>query len=76
MARTMLNEAKLLDKLWKEVVHIVVYNLKKSQIRFRTTYTPYELRYGKIAYVKHLKILVVNVLLKRIMMFWKVLVQI
>ena len=43
MARTMLNEAKLPDKFWKEDFHIAVYILNRAQIRVRTTYTPYEL---------------------------------
>lgn len=56
MARTMLNEAKLPNKFWKEVVHTVVYILNRAQIRVRTAYTPYELWNRKIANVKNFKI--------------------
>ncbi|XP_059076415.1 uncharacterized protein LOC131067604 [Cryptomeria japonica] len=56
MARTMLNEAKLPDKFWKEAVHTAVYILNRAQIRIRTAYTPYELWYGKTTNVKNFKI--------------------
>lgn len=56
MARTMLNESKLLDKFWKEAVHTAVYILNRVQIRVRTASTPYELWHGKSASVKHFRI--------------------
>ena len=55
MARTMLNEAKLPDKFWKEVVHIALYILNRAQIRVRTAHTPYELWNGKITNVNFFK---------------------
>ena len=56
MAMTILNEAKILDKSWKEVVHTTTYILNKAQIRVRTTYTLYELWNGKTKNVNNFKI--------------------
>ena len=56
MARTMLNEAKLPDKFWKEAIHTTVYILNRAQIKVRTTYTPYELWNEKTTNVKNFKI--------------------
>ena len=46
-ARTMLNEAKLSDSFWREVVYTVVYILNRAQLRMNTDKTPYEFLYGR-----------------------------
>ncbi|GLJ17356.1 hypothetical protein SUGI_0301460 [Cryptomeria japonica] len=65
MARTMLNEANLPDRHWKEAVHTAVYILNRVQIRVKSTFTPYELWYGKAASIKYFKIFGAKCYLKR-----------
>ncbi|XP_057825812.1 pentatricopeptide repeat-containing protein At4g18840-like [Cryptomeria japonica] len=55
MARSMLDEAKLLDMYRKEDVHIAIYTLHIAQLRVKTKYTPYELWFGKPVSVKHFR---------------------
>ena len=43
MERIMLDESKVPNRYWKEVVQIVVYILNRAQLRVKTKYTPYEL---------------------------------
>lgn len=47
MRQTMLKEENFHDKFWKEVNRTTEYILKKVKIRVKTSYTPYELYYGK-----------------------------
>ena len=41
--RTMLNEAKLSDSFWREVVYTVVYILNRGKLKVNKDKTPYEL---------------------------------
>ena len=52
----MLNEAKLSDGFWKEVVGTVVHILNIGYIRTNYDKTPYELWFGKTPSVKHFKV--------------------
>lgn len=65
MDRTMLNEANLPDKHWKEAVHTSVYILNRVQIRVKSTFTPYELWYGKATSIKYFKIFGCKCYIKR-----------
>jgi hypothetical protein len=56
IARTMLNEAKLSDRFWREVVYTVVYILNRGKIRVNCDKTPYELWKGRPTSVKHFRI--------------------
>lgn len=56
MARTMLNEASLLDTYCKEVVHIDAYTLNRVQLRINSRMTPYELWYDQKPSVKYFKV--------------------
>jgi hypothetical protein len=53
MARTMLNQAKLLDIFWRDAIYIAVYILNRAQIRANSDKTPYELWKGRKTNVKH-----------------------
>ena len=55
MQITILNEATLPNKYWKEVVHTIVYILNRVQVSIIISFSPYELWYVKIASIKHLK---------------------
>ena len=57
MTRNMLDESKIPNRYWKEVVQIVVYILNREQLRVKNKYTPYKLWYGYPASVKHFRIL-------------------
>ena len=63
--RTMLNEAKLSDSFWREVVYAVVYILNRGQLRVNKDKTPYELWYGRPASVKYFKVFGSNCYNKR-----------
>ena len=64
-ARTMLNEAKLLDSFWIEVVYITIYILSRRQLRVNKDNTPSELWYGRLALVKYFKVFGSNCYIKR-----------
>ena len=51
-SKTMLNEAKLSDSFWREVV----YTLNRGQLSVNKDKTPYELWYGRPASVKYFKV--------------------
>jgi hypothetical protein len=51
----MLNEAKLPDMYWREVVYIIVYIFNIGQLRVNYEKTPYELWYGRPSSIKHFK---------------------
>jgi hypothetical protein len=55
-ARTMLNEAKLLEKFWRDVIHTTIHILNRAQLRPNHDKTPYELWFGRPAFVKHFRI--------------------
>ena len=52
----MLDESKVPNRYWKEVVQTTIYILNRAQLRVKTKYTPYELWYGHPASVKHFRI--------------------
>ena len=52
----MLDESKVPNMYWNEVVHIVVYILNRAQLRVKTKYTPYELWYGHPTSIKNFRI--------------------
>ena len=56
MARTMLNDSQLSDKLWGQVVHTSLHILNRGLLRNDSDKTPYELWIGRPANVKHFKI--------------------
>ena len=56
MARTMLNESKLSNILWPQVVHTTVNILNRSLLRSNSNKTPYQLWKGRPASVKHFRI--------------------
>lgn len=65
MPRTMLNEAKLPHRYWKEAVHTAVYILNRAQLRVNHDKTPYELWKGRPASVKYFKIFGSKCFIKR-----------
>jgi hypothetical protein len=52
VARTMLNEAKLTDKFWRDAIYTIVHILNRAQLRANHDKT-YELWFGRSTYVKH-----------------------
>jgi hypothetical protein len=56
MARTMLNESRLNDMFWPQVVHTDVHILKISLLRNNTYNTPYQLWKGRPTNIKHFRI--------------------
>jgi hypothetical protein len=56
MARTLLNEAKLLDAFWREPVSTTVYILNRAQIRVNNNKKPYDLWKGRPTTVKYFKV--------------------
>jgi hypothetical protein len=56
MARAMLDESKVPNTFWGEVVQTVVNILNKSHIRVNNNKTPYELWHGRSTSIKHFKI--------------------
>jgi transposase InsO family protein len=55
MARTMLNESRLNNIFWPQVVHTVVHILNRILLRNNTDKTPYQLWKGRPANIKHFK---------------------
>ena len=53
MARTMLNDSQLNDKLWGQETHTFVHILNKGLLRNDSDKTPYELWMGRSANAKH-----------------------
>ena len=56
MARTMLNDSQLNDKLWGQVVHTSFNILNRGLFRNDNDKTPYELWMGRSTNVKHFRI--------------------
>jgi len=50
-AITMLNEAKLPDKFWRDEIYTTIHILNRAQIRANHEKTPYELSFGKPTFV-------------------------
>ena len=55
-ARTMLNEGKLADGYWREVVYTTVYVQNRGQLRVNSDKNPYELWFGRPTSVKYFRI--------------------
>ena len=55
MARTMLNESRLSNMFWPQVVHTVVHILTRSLLRNNNDKTPYHLWKGSSASIKHFR---------------------
>jgi hypothetical protein len=55
-ARTMLNEAKLSEKFWRDSIYTAVHILNQAQIRANHEKTPYELWFGRPTFVKHFRV--------------------
>jgi hypothetical protein len=51
----MLNESKLPDTFWRDVVYTIVHILSRAQLIFNHDKTPYELWFGRPTSVKHFK---------------------
>ena len=56
MARTMLNDSQLSDKLWGQAIHTFVHILNRVLLRNDSDKTPYELWIGRPTNVKHFRI--------------------
>jgi len=56
MDRTILNEAKLRDTFWRELVSTTIYIFNRAQIRVNNNKTPYELWKGRPTTVKYFKV--------------------
>jgi hypothetical protein len=56
VARTMLNEDKLLDKFWRDAIYTAFHILNRAQLRPNHDKTPYELWFGRSASIKHFRI--------------------
>ena len=55
-ARTMLNEAKLSNEYWREVVYTTIYILNRGQLILNKDKTPYELWYGTPTSFKYFRV--------------------
>jgi hypothetical protein len=55
-ARTMLNEAKLPNKVWRDAIHTTIHILNRSHLRPNHDKTPYELWFGRPTSIKHFRI--------------------
>jgi hypothetical protein len=66
MARTILNESRLNDMFWPQVVHTAVHILNISLLRNNTNNTPYQLWKGIPANIKHFRIFGSKCYIKRI----------
>ena len=51
----MLNEAKLSDGYWREVVNTTIHILNRGQLRINSNKTPYELWFGRAPSVNYFK---------------------
>ena len=56
MARTMLNDSKINDVFWVQVVHIVVHILNRGLLRNKSDQTPYGIWKGRPENVKHFRV--------------------
>jgi hypothetical protein len=65
MARTMLNEANLSERFWREEVNIVVYILNRGKIRVNNNKIPYGLWKGIPKIVKYFKVFGIKCYIKR-----------
>ena len=64
--RTILNEAKLSDGYWREVVSTSVHILNMGQLNTNSNKTPYELWFGRVPSVKYFKVFGSKCYIKRL----------
>jgi hypothetical protein len=64
-ARTMLNEAKLPDKFWRDAIYTIVDIVNREQLRFNHDKTPYELWFDRPTSIKHIRFFWRNFYIKR-----------
>jgi hypothetical protein len=62
----MLNEARLSDGYWREVVGTSIYILNKDQLRINSNKTSYELWFGRAPSVKYFKVFGSKCYIKRL----------
>jgi hypothetical protein len=62
----MLNEAKLSDGYWREVVGTSVYILNRGQLKINSNKNPYELWFGRSPSVKYFKVFGSRCYIKRL----------
>jgi hypothetical protein len=62
----MLNEAKLSDGYWREVISTIVYILNRGHLRINSNKTPYELWFGRAPSVKYFKVFGSKCYIKRL----------
>jgi hypothetical protein len=62
----MLNEARLSDGYWREVVSTTIYILNRGQLRINSNKTPYELWFGRAPSVKYFKVFGSKCYIKRL----------
>ena len=62
----MLNEAKLSDGYWREVVSTTIYILNRGQLRVNSDKTHYELWFGRVPSVKYFKVFGSKCYIKRL----------
>ena len=65
VTRTMLNDAKLHDGYWREVVYTVVYVQNRGQLKVNSDKTPYELWFGRPASIEYFRVFVSKCYIKR-----------
>jgi hypothetical protein len=51
----MLNEAKILEKFWRDAIYTIVHILNRAQLRPNHEKNPYELWFGRPTFVKHFR---------------------
>jgi transposase InsO family protein len=66
VARTMLNEAKLSDGYWREVVSTTIYILNIGHLRVNSDKTPYKLWFGTTPSIKYFKVFGSKCYIKRL----------
>jgi hypothetical protein len=62
----MLNEEKLSDGYWREVVSTTTYILNRGQLRINSNKTPYELWFGRAPSIKYVKVFGSKCYIKRL----------
>jgi hypothetical protein len=61
----MLNEAKLLDKFWRDAIYSTLHILNQTRLRANHDKTLYELWFGKLTSMKHFRVFVSKCYIKR-----------
>jgi hypothetical protein len=53
--RTMLDEANILDKFWRDAIYTTAHILNRAHLTPNHDKTPYELWFGRPTFVKHFR---------------------